>query len=268
MAEQITLQDFIDAWSRAAADRGHQIIHAVGAFGKRGPYERLHFDSYARAELVRLYRVHRDPTFRGTEEDRELDADHFIAALELCADGMRDLDEIEPPPQDERRERLRRLGAALARVQSALADVDSNALSYAIHHVEKAVASEGWTPIAGDPVSAFVVAGHVRDFSNANLLKKASDAVHTAAESLPLMDRQAYDGRLRSTLYLEEVFFERGLPFEAKETGLAAECLRAAFELANPGKTLDRPKHTLQKAMAHPDSLTSLRAANKNGPEN
>jgi hypothetical protein len=51
---------------------------------------------------------------------------------------------------------------------------------------------------------------------------------------------------------MERLMREHQLPFEANETGFAAQCIRAMFELAD--LDVEKVGYWIKKAIDHPDS--------------
>lgn len=157
-----------------------------------------------------------------------------------------------PPPQDQRRKKVRQLAGILQRLQDSLTKIDSGALAQTLHEVDKAL-HHGKANNATNPVTAFILAGLVREDAGA-ALSAVIVAIKKAANNL---DEPSYDLILEVIWRLERTFSEFRLDFDAKDNGFAAQCFRIIYEHANPGETKDRPKYLLKKAIEDPRSLAS-----------
>ncbi len=61
---------------------------------------------------------------------------------------------------------------------------------------------------------------------------------------------------MSTAMAVEKLFWDEGLRFTTSNNGLAAECLRAVYQLG--GLNIDRVDYWLKKAQDHFDSMTSI----------
>lgn len=254
-AEKISIDDFMSAARDLAADRSAGMWAASAAFAKgRNEVQDRPLDPIAKAELSKRYLTERTAPWLGDDDSLKWQADLFVGAIECYANGLASICATLPPPQEERRTKVRQLAGALQRLQEVLTTIDSGALGQTLHEIDKEL-NDGKAKVATDQVEAFILAGAIRAASG-ELLSKVIVATTRAAN---VIDEPDYDPILEVIWQMEKEFEGHGLPFETKESGFAAECFRAMFEHANPGKTKDRPKYLLKKAVGHERSWASFK---------
>ena len=260
MTHQITAQDWVESSTEVAIQQGNKIMDAMRTFQKKRPErEAPKFTSAVKVDLKAKF-------INLAANQSHDEADTFVLILETYPDALLDIEQTVPPEQDVRRAQIYQLAGAVMKVPEVLAAVDSNALGWVAHSVDKALDPNGRAQNVPDPVAGFIAAGEIRELAN-TVLPVVQLAIQQAAKELPKFERSDVHPLLRTALAIERLFWEHRLPFEVKETGFAAECLRVVYETANPHKILNRPKYWLEKAIDHPDSMFQFdNPINKNGP--
>jgi hypothetical protein len=149
---------------------------------------------------------------------------------------------------------------ALTKLDQSLAALDSGALGYLYAKVADALAVAGihlsehddrLVSIMHNPILAVAEAGEGRQHLR-KIIGEIVQATNSASEDLPTFDRVENDPRLRVARQIERLMREHQLPFEANETGFAAQCIRAMFELAD--LDVEKVGYWIKKAIDHPDS--------------
>lgn len=254
-AEQISIADFFQSSMDMSGAHGDSMMAAFAAFqtNRRLPEDRT-FDKVTAKEIAERYTALRRPNWTGREEDLEYLRDRFLSTVEIYGNGLASICAGLPPGQDERRDKVRQLAGALQKLQDILVSIDSGALAQTLNEMDKAL-NDGKAMEATDPASAFILAGQVRVLAGQPL----SALIVGAANAAKVLDEPDYDPILEVIWQLERLFDDHGLAFEAKDKGFAAECFQAIYELANPGKSKDRPKYLLNKAISDPRSWANFK---------
>lgn len=244
-AEQIDIADFIQSSVDIAGARSNAMWSAYLAFQtrRREPADR-HFDKATAKGLSDRYMALRHASWASLDEGLESQCRVFVSTVEDLGNGLASICATLPPGQEERREKVRQLAGALQRLQEVLLSIDSGALAQTLNEMDKAL-HDGKAREATDPAAAFILGGEVRTLADAPL----SALIVGAANAVKLLDEPDYDPILETIWQLERHFDSHGLTFEVKDKGFAAQCFQAMYELANPGKSKDRPKYLLNKAV-------------------
>jgi hypothetical protein len=220
-------------------------------------YER-EFTDAQREELKRGYLNNRPCTSKGFTWEQE--ASIFVRIIEGWAASI-DLFQASIPPEQKTRVRaIKAVGAALVKLDDALAALDSDALGFLYAALADDLATVGLGPevIEGRPTA--MVDDRLRAAAEAGegrktlrfIISRAVNASTRAAKELPLIDRAETDPRFVAVQHLERLMLEHQLPFEANETGYAAQCVRAMFELADA--QVEKVGYWIRKAIDHPRS--------------
>lgn len=255
-AEKIGMVDFFQSVMDATNARSNAALEAVATFqAGRAPREDREFDSTTRDAIAKRYMALRLPSWGQVASSLEFERDVFVRIVEGYGNGLAAICATMPPGQEDRREKVRQLAGALQRLQEVLLTIDSGALAQTLNEMDKAL-HDGTARHATDPVESFIVAGDVRQIAGDPL----SALIVGAATAAKVLDEPNYDPILETIWQLERLFDEHGLPFEVKDSGFAAECFRAMYELANPGKSKDRPKYLLNKAVMDSRSWANFKA--------
>lgn len=190
---------------------------------------RLQFDHFLRKKLQnefaeKFQKAH--PDYR--LQDVDLEAGVFIGTLEGYATGIPGFQRISPPEQKRRREKVRALAVALENLHKAIQAVDSAALGFATYRgfEEVEAKSIGVNPLRPG-MDAVLSAASVR-VEILQELAAFSSGVRMASKELPPND---FNFMLCTALAVERTFFESGISFTVSDSGFAAQCLRAVFQL-------------------------------------
>ena len=184
----------------------------------------------------------------------------FVRIVESWATSVDLFQAIAPPDQKARTRALDSVSNALTKLDQALAALDSSALGYLYAKVADALAVVGFQLSESDnrsvsmidnPPLAVAEAGEGRQRLR-KIIAEIVKATNSASEDLPTFDRVENDSRLRAAREMERLMREHQLPFEANETGFAAQCIRAMFELAD--LDVEKVGYWIKKAIDHPDS--------------
>jgi hypothetical protein len=188
-------------------------------------------------------------------------ADTFVSTIERYAKTALEFDARPLERQKQRERDIESVSVALRRLNEALSRLDSAALGHWYGHVVDALAKAGFEASPSDnqmvsmlnnPLRAMVEGGEMRAQMSA-MLDVITEATTKSGSCLPKHDHAENDGRLKTALALERLILENRIAFEATETGFAAVCLRAIFDLA--GIDVDRVSYWLKKAAEHPESF-------------
>lgn len=220
-----------------------------------------------RSLLEEAYLENRPPATGGFSWSHE--AKVFVRIIEAWAASIELVQATAPPEQKDRVRSLGSVANALTKLDQALANLDSGALSFLYAKLADGLATAGFQPnesdgrtgsMMDDPMRAAAEAGEGRKLLRV-VIDQAVKAATIAAKDLPTIDRVETDPRLGTVRRLERLMLEHQLPFEATETSYAAQCVRAMFELAD--YKVEKVAYWLRKAIDHPDSharwLPSLR---------
>lgn len=190
---------------------------------------RLQFDTRLRKTLLKEFvdkfqKAHQDYL----PQDVELEARIFIGTLERYAAGIPEFQSASPPEQKRRREKVRAVAVAMENLHKAIQEVDSAALGFAAWRGLEEVEAKniGVNPLHPG-MSAVYSAASLRT-EVLPVLAAFSSGVRIASKDLPLYD---FNFMLRTALAVERTFFENGIPFTVSDSGFAAGCLRAVFQL-------------------------------------
>jgi len=183
------------------------------------------------------------------------DADIFLRRLEGLASTHASSQASKSPSRQSRKEQLNALGKRLANLADDLDRLDSGAAGFWLHklseRVEVRTADGRVFPATPEGLSpAHFAVALTREITP--LMAKASTAAFAAAKTLPADDVKV---DLDVALGIARLFFEHQFDYTTSETGFAALCLRAVFDLARSPK--DRADYWLTKAR---DSDNSARA--------
>ncbi len=183
----------------------------------------------------------------------EHEAEIFVRTLEGYAAGIPEFKRTHPPEQKRRREKVRALAVAMENLHKAIEGVDSAALGFALWRGMEEVEANN---IGVNPLHP----GMHAVFSAASLraeilpeLAAFSCGVRAAADELPIYD---FNFMLRTALAVEGTFFQSGIPFTISDSGFAAQCLRAVFQLG--GLKDGRMDYWLKLARDSDDAMVGM----------
>lgn len=245
--------------------------NVVPYFNSDGTVEfyKLEFTSEQKAKLIRAYRV----AIGGEPHDSEMCAEIFADIIEGYAGSIPDYLEITPPIQKDRERAIDSFIVGIEKIDSALADMDSAALGWLYANMVDKFATEGIQISCDDgeiasmrnhPHQAMVEAGELRGRLR-RIASSAAEAAANARDTLPKSERVENDPRFKMAQYLERQIIEEGIAFSTNETGFAAQCLRAIYELG--GLEVEKVGSWLKKAADAPDSFTNSRQQMRNKTE-
>ena len=184
----------------------------------------------------------------------------FVGIIERWAASVDLFQAIAPPDQKTRTRSLDSVANALTKLDQALASLDSGALGYLYVKVADSLAAAGLhlsthdnrlVSMIDNPPLAVAVAGEGRQLLR-KIIGEIVKATNSASEDLPKVDRVENDPRLRVARQMERLMREHQLRFETNETGFAAQCIRAMFELAD--LDVEKVGYWIKKAIDRPDS--------------
>jgi hypothetical protein len=228
--------------------------------------EDLSFDDTTRDNLSKKLREAMEKTFPNRHpDDNDFEISVILGILETQANAIILYKQIEPEGQQRRRERVESLAAHIEGAIEQLKQLDSAALGFVawrgFEEISKAEGSPNKFP-SGDAATH-----EVFFWRESNILAMTNFAlgVRKAASELPLhainrpakdLPRYALPKELSIAMAVERLFWEEGLEFTTSNTGLAAACLRAVYQLG--GLNIDRVDYWLRGAQDHFDSMTSF----------
>lgn len=182
----------------------------------------------------------------------EFEANVFVKILESHGNAIPELQKHTPPKQQRRKEQILSMAKALDRLVDQFKELDSAARGFAVWRGFEEVAR---TLKEENPLKPGMYAVEdVHEFKDDLIteLSAFSLGLHNAAKELPEYD---FNIPLRVAIWIEHRFFENRLDYTTSETGFAAECLRAVFNLG--GLQIDRVGYWLASARKHSDSMIS-----------
>jgi len=183
MADQISMNDWINSSINASAERAHTILDAAADFpirtsltliaraktdpthvrvirckGEADRYE-LVFSDKEKKEIEANFINLRKDSWKAPPDWLEQEAENFSIRLQGAADFFCRLEECMPDDQEARREKFRQLDTALNRVNELINSMDSAALGYFVATAEK----DGGDPsLMNDPPIAMAAAGKLK----------------------------------------------------------------------------------------------------------
>ena len=228
-------------------------------------YGRLHFDEITKE---RLYQLLSSAFKKKNPYDYNSDSEIclMIIYMECFAEAIPGSEKFLPEKQQRRQERINSLAAHLEGLINQIEALDSPALGYAMHRGCEEISNI--RKIANPLQSSFdaiLEAEFLQDKNNIKELKAFSLGLRKAAKDLPEHAGNTsgnnypwYSQKSKTAvaLALEKLFFNAGIDFTTSNNGLAAECLRAIYNLG--GLKLDRVDYWLRKAKNHHDSLFNI----------
>ncbi len=222
---------------------------------------KLEFTKSQRDELKTGYLDNRQSgNGRFSQDDMDSEATVFVRTIEAWAGAENYFEASVPDEQKARKNTLKSVKVAVEKLDQALNELDSEAMGYLYAHLVDGLAVSGvqlsaddnkMTSMLNEHLRAVVEGGEMRKTIRA-LASTIVDATNKASNSLPKYDHVANDPRLRMAKQMERFMFEHQLPFEARDSGFAVQCLRAMFELA--GIDVEKPGYWIKKAIDDPDS--------------
>ncbi|HMV13091.1 MAG TPA: hypothetical protein PKD88_08345 [Nitrosomonas sp.] len=226
---------------------------------------RLHFDEITKARLYQLLSsAFKKKNSYNYNPDSEICL--MISCFECFAEAIPESEKFLPEKQQRRQERINSLAAHIEGLINQIEALDSPALGYAIHRGCEEISNI--RKIANPfqySFDAILEAEFLRDKNNIKELKAFSLGLRKAAKDLPVhvgntsgnnYPWYSQKSETAVALALEKSFFEAGIDFTTSNNGLAAECLRAIYDLG--GLKIDRVDYWLGKAKNHRDSLFSI----------
>jgi hypothetical protein len=229
-----------------------------------GNPSRLCFDKTTRDRLAKLF----SNAFKGRDlspDEIELEVTVTLHTLEQYASAIPLYEQIQPESQQRRRERIESLAAHLEGALEQLKSLDSAALGFIAWRAKDEMSKTLGTP--NDFPSGLKAAIEAVSWREANisaitafalgLRKSASElpqhSLNTSGKEYPWY---SLPKELSTAMAVERLFWENGFRFTIANSGLAAECLRAVFQLG--GLHIDRVDYWLKQARDHSDSMSSF----------
>lgn len=192
-------------------------------------WERSAFDQETHVALVDGFLRHRP----GETDDARL----FVKILGGFGEGLPSILEAQPE-QNVRRRSLRELGTAAAKVADLAKTLDSGALGCAID-------LGNGSDLGSLPLGDFMREVNALRHSLVEEMTRLSEGAYRAAKELPV---SKFNARLNCVVSIQREFATFGLPpFTDSDSGFAADCIRAVFELA--GVSVDDPRYWMRQAM-------------------
>ena len=244
---------------KARWDANDPNITATDHGDGRITYER-HFTEAQAKKLEEAYIANRPPVEGFYLPGWADEASVFVRIIEGWAASIELFKAIAPPDQKARTRSLNSVANALTKLDQALAMLDSGALGYLYANVAEALATAGFHSDEADnrlvslmenPALAVAEAGEGRKILR-TVIAEVVEATNSASKDLPTFDHIENDPRLGVVRQLERLMREHQLPFEANETGFAAQCVREMFDLADV--EVEKVGYWIKKAIDHPDS--------------
>lgn len=227
--------------------------------------EVLPFDDTTREILSEKLRKAMEKTFPNRHaEYNESEISIILKILEGHAYGITRYQQIEPESQQRRRERIESLAVHIEGVIEQLNRIDSAALGFVAWVGFREISEATGTPNEFPRGDAAIAKAYMWRESNISAMTHFALGVRKAAAILPqhAMNTSGKDSpwwslpkELSAAMGVERLFYEQQLKFTISNSGLAAECLRAVYNLA--GLEIDRVDYWLKKARDHFDSMTS-----------
>lgn len=227
--------------------------------------KRLEFDSVTKEMLYkRLFSALKDQY----TDQSSLDDTVVVIIGSMCgfAEYIVGLEKSKPERQQRRQERINSLATHMEGIIEQIKALDSPALGYAIYRGYDEISKDGDIPNPFEPgLDSILQAEITQDSKNIEILTKFALGMRKAVRDLPKhslntsgKDYSMYSQnvQLGPALALEDLFFRTGVKFTTSNSGLAAECLRAIYNLA--GLDIDRVDYWLKRALDHPDSMKSF----------
>ena len=249
-------------------DGDKNVIAYLDGQGRVERYE-LEFTQKQRDELERAYWAE---VPKETYVD-DTSGSYFVGLIERWGGSIPDFLAIEPPIHKTRQRAIDSFVKGIEKMDAALAELDSSALGWLYANVVDKLACEGLqvSPDDGGMISmrnnhiqAMVEAGELRGRLR-RIASSAAEAAANARDTLPKSERVENDPRFKMAQYLERQIIEEGIAFSTNETGFAAQCLRAIYELG--GLEVEKVGSWLKKAADAPDSFTNSRQQMRNKTE-
>lgn len=225
----------------------------------------LRFDDTTRSNLSEKLRNAFEKSFPNRRsEENEFEMEVTLKILEGYAYGIIQYQQIEPESQQRRRERIESLAVHIEGAIEQLKQLDSAALGFVVWRGNEEISkAEGMPNVfpSGDAATHEVYfwrESNILTMTNFALgIRKAASelplhAINRPAEELPWY---ALPKEMSTAMAVEKLFWDEGLKFTTSNNGLAAECLRAVYQLG--GLNIDRVDYWLKKARDHSDSMTS-----------
>lgn len=230
--------------------------------------DRLRFDDLTRKNLLlklkqALQQAHSNDHFY----DVEFEVSVMLKILEGFANGILLYQKIQPECQQRRRERIKSLAVNIEAAIEQLKQLDTGALGFvAWRGFEEISKAKGMLNEFPNGMEAVYKADNFL-FENISKMTNFSLGIRKAADELPPhpMNTSGKDFpnwaapiQLSTALSIERLFWVQKLKFTLSNSGLAAECLRATYQLA--GLKIDRVDYWLTQARDHFDSMASADA--------
>jgi hypothetical protein len=189
----------------------------------------------------------------------------ILKILEGYAYGIIRYQQIEPEGQQRRRERIESLAAHIEGAIEQLKQLDSAALGFVAWRGFEEISTAEGLPNEFPSGDAATCEVYFWRESNISAMSNFALGVRKAAAELPqhAMNTSGKDlpwwslpKELSTAMAVEKLFWDERLEFTISNNGLAAECLRAVYQLG--GLNIDRVDYWLEKARDHFDSMTSI----------
>lgn len=224
--------------------------------------EKDDFDERARARIKSLFAeqfIRKNHNVPPTISFIEAEAEIFIKTLEKWGLSIPDFEKHNSPKQQKRRETIQSMQSSLLSFIDQFSRLDSAASGFlflrGIEEVSKTTGEQN--PFPEDIRTSLFVHNHKDQFIKE--LSAFQIGMLKAVKELPVSQDKPIE--LRIALWIERLFWERGIQFTTSETGFASECLR--FTLAMGEIDKDRVGHWLAKASKDKESMTALVATKK-----
>ena len=187
------------------------------------------------------------------------EADIFVRTLEGWGRSIQLFKAATPAIQKLRKRSLKSLEMAILKIDEVLNDLDSEALGLLYANVACAIndahpSDTSATPAADQHLRS-VVEGLELRISLRETAGLLVSAILKTRDALPKFDYVANHPCLKTAQQLERLMLDHRLPFESREDGFAAQCLREMLSLSDPfGQEDKKVSYWLDKIVNSPDS--------------
>ncbi|MGA0587257.1 hypothetical protein ACO2Q2_09040 [Dyella sp. KRB-257] len=175
-------------------------------------------------------------------EDRQW----FISMLESAAESAATFQPLEDRGHKDRQRAMDKLQTAAGKLVEAFEGLDLDALAYLYRCVAAVAAGEGEAD-KHSPISYFIEACAERG-QVVGALGKVHAAAILASKTLPKLDK--VNAQASVACSVGNTFHMRGLDFPVSDTGFAADCLAAVFDLT--GWEKGSLRYWIQRGREHP----------------
>lgn len=224
----------------------------------------LRFDEATRKRLSDLFTA----AYKGRDffpDTIEFEVEVTLGLLERYAAVIPEFQKFQPEAQKRRRDRAESLAIHLEGVIEQLKQLDDAALGFLARRGFEEVSELSGQPVEfPDGIQACIEAFQWRE-DNIQALTAFAFGVRKALNDLPQhplntsgkdYPMYAVPKELFIAMSIEDLFWRQKLNFTTSDSGFAAECLRAVYQLG--GLDIDRVDYWLKQARDHEDSAANF----------